>query len=41
VADVVVTEFGAVELRGRTLSERAELLVSIAHPDHQDLLCSP
>lgn len=29
----VVTEFGAVNLRGRTLRERAELLISIAHPD--------
>lgn len=29
----VVTEYGAVNLRGRTLRERAELLTSIAHPD--------
>jgi acyl-CoA hydrolase len=29
----VVTEFGAVNLHGRTLRERAELLISIAHPD--------
>jgi len=29
----VVTEFGAVNLRGRTLRQRAELLISIAHPD--------
>ena len=35
VADIVATEFGAVELRGRTLAERAELLTSIAHPDHR------
>jgi acyl-CoA hydrolase len=39
-ADVVVTEFGAVELRGRTLAERAELLTSIAHPDHRSALAS-
>ena len=38
VADIVATEFGAVELRGRTLAERAELLTSIAHPDHRDAL---
>lgn len=30
--DVVVTEFGAAELRGRTLRERARRLVAIAHP---------
>ena len=29
----VVTEYGAVNLHGRTLRERAEALVSIAHPD--------
>jgi acyl-CoA hydrolase len=29
----VVTEYGAVNLFGRTLRERAELLISIAHPD--------
>ena len=29
----VVTEFGAVNLHGRTLAERGRLLVSIAHPD--------
>jgi acyl-CoA hydrolase len=29
----VVTEHGAVNLRGRNLRERAEMLISIAHPD--------
>lgn len=29
----VVTEFGAVNLHGKTLRERAEALISIAHPD--------
>jgi acyl-CoA hydrolase len=29
----VVTEFGAVNLHGRTLRERGELLTSVAHPD--------
>ena len=29
----VVTEFGAVNLHGRTLRERGEALISIAHPD--------
>jgi len=34
----VVTEFGAVNLYGRTLQDRAKLLISIAHPDHQESL---
>jgi acyl-CoA hydrolase len=29
----VVTEYGCVNLHGKTLRERAELLISIAHPD--------
>jgi acyl-CoA hydrolase len=31
--DVIVTEFGAAELKGQTLAERARRLVAIAHPD--------
>lgn len=31
--DVVITEYGIAELRGRTLSERAHALIDIAHPD--------
>ena len=29
----IVTEYGAVNLQGKTLRERARLLISIAHPD--------
>jgi acyl-CoA hydrolase len=36
--DVVVTEFGAAELKGRTLAERARRLVAIAHPKFQSAL---
>jgi acyl-CoA hydrolase len=30
---VVITEYGAVDLTGLTVRERAEALVGIAHPD--------
>jgi acyl-CoA hydrolase len=36
--DVVITEYGAAELRGRTMRERAAALVDIAHPDFRDEL---
>jgi acyl-CoA hydrolase len=36
--DVIVTEFGAAELRGQTLAERARRLVAIAHPDFREEL---
>ena len=29
----VVTEYGAVNLHGKTFKERADLLIGIAHPD--------
>jgi acyl-CoA hydrolase len=38
--DVVVTEYGAVELEGLTVGERGEALASIAHPDFRDELLS-
>jgi acyl-CoA hydrolase len=34
--DVVITEFGAAELRGRTERQRARALAAIAHPDFRD-----
>ena len=33
-----MTEYGAVNLAGRSTWERAELLVSIAHPDFREEL---
>lgn len=36
--DFVVTEFGAAELRGRTVQQRARALCEIAHPDFRDVL---
>lgn len=34
----VVTEYGAVNLYGKSLQQRAVLLTSIAHPDHREML---
>ncbi len=34
----VVSEFGAVNLHGKNLRQRAELLISIAHPDFRESL---
>jgi len=36
--DNVVTEYGAVSLRGTSIRERVELLISIAHPKYRDEL---
>ena len=34
--DVIVTEFGAAQLKGRSIAERARAMVAIAHPDFRD-----
>jgi acyl-CoA hydrolase len=36
--DKIVTEFGVAEMRGRTVRERAKLLIGIAHPKFRDEL---
>jgi acetyl-CoA hydrolase len=36
--DVIVTEYGAAELRGQTLPERARRLIAIAHPAFREAL---
>lgn len=33
LADTIVTEYGVAELRGRSIRERADALIAIAHPD--------
>jgi acyl-CoA hydrolase len=34
----VVTEYGMVNLKGKSVAERAQALISIAHPDYRDSL---
>ena len=34
----IVTEYGAVDLYGKSMEERAKLLIGIAHPDHREEL---
>jgi acyl-CoA hydrolase len=37
-ADIVVTEFGAAELRGQPLDERIRRMAAISHPDFHEAL---
>jgi acyl-CoA hydrolase len=37
-AHYIVTEFGAANLYGKTLRQRAVELIKIAHPDHRESL---
>jgi len=40
--DIVITEYGAAELEGKTVRERAEALAAIAHPQFRDeILAAP
>ena len=34
----VVTEYGMVNLKGKSVAERAQALISIAHPDFREAL---
>src|SRR6185369_17067252 len=36
--DVIVSEFGAAELKGQSLAERTRRLIAIAHPDFREEL---
>ena len=38
VVDYVVTEYGIAHLRGKTVRQRRDALISIAHPDFRDEL---
>jgi len=34
----LVTEYGAINLYGKTLQDRARAIISVAHPDHREML---
>ena len=36
--DAIITEYGIADLRGKCPAERADLLISIAHPDYRPIL---
>ena len=38
MTDIVVTEYGVAQLRGKSNRQRAEALIAIAHPDFRDQL---
>ena len=33
--EYIITEYGIANLRGKTMNERAQSLINIAHPDHR------
>ncbi len=37
-ADVIVTEWGAAQLKGQTLKERMRRMIAISHPNHRESL---
>ena len=39
-SDIIATEFGAADIRGRAYDERAEALVAIAAPQHREALAA-
>ncbi|MDZ5431935.1 acetyl-CoA hydrolase/transferase C-terminal domain-containing protein [Pseudomonas fluorescens] len=42
-AGIIVTEYGVADLRGRTIKQRRELMLAIAHPEFRDVMdnCIP
>ena len=37
-ADIVITEYGIAYLRGRSVRERVQNLIAVAHPDYREEL---
>jgi acetyl-CoA hydrolase len=37
-ADIIATEYGVAELRGRTIRQRVRAMIAIAHPAHREAL---